>query len=47
MFQYYRTDMWNVCGSGSNANNLCKSIRLIRDYFTEIVDYPVLDTEYR
>ena len=44
--QYYRTDIYNVFGSGINTYKFYKIIKLIRDYFTEIVDYPVLDTEY-
>jgi len=34
-----------VFGSDSNAYKYYNII-LIRHYFTEIVDYPVLDTEY-
>ena len=38
--------MCNVVGSGSKAFDFYNNIMLIRDYFTEIVDYPLLDTEY-
>ena len=37
--------MCNVVESGSEAFELYSSVPLIRDYFTELVACPVLDTE--